>query len=280
MKVLLHNGAYGLGNMGDDAILDGILATLPPGIDPTVVAWDAAEVQSWFPGVKVVGWRDQPDDYDVWAMWGGGILNPPHLQSMMPQLRDAMSQGKRVWFRAVGQSGRNDEDYNFSVFTDIFRRCEMVTVRSPAGQRWFKNWCGMDVPLERDPAWDCREEEDHPAIPEGTTLFNARRATQPVVKLATRLKGKVLPLVVEEHKTCVAEQEKRIMDALGFPECVFEPNPRRFKAMLRHCGLLITGHKHAGLLANAVGTPVRFVNSGGWRDMLKDDWKLTAVAWQ
>jgi polysaccharide pyruvyl transferase WcaK-like protein len=75
-RVLLLGG-YGVRNVGDEAILDGLLNQLPPGVEPAVISRNPAETRRMH-GIRSIGVQQAPFELvrsDMLIVGGGGLFS-------------------------------------------------------------------------------------------------------------------------------------------------------------------------------------------------------------
>jgi len=262
MKLLLYNGGYGCGNFGDDAILDGVLSLVEREHEVVVASGNPEQTaQIW--GVKAIGFFDElPEDYDIWAIWGGLVVYKEHMDSLLPLVEKALAEGKRLWIRGIGVSA--DIPTNWSYVTKIFKQAEILTVRDFFSQQTLKEYTGLDAQLEIDPGRLCRKSVTYPIIPDkrtvGLNIRDSEDETSYTVAKTVKTLCEFLNIPLVGIAALVHSfgpwDEVKLLTKIGVKEIIYEPDPRRLKACLHQLGLLFSGHKHLALAASQEGVPV------------------------
>ena len=265
MKILLYNGAYGCGNFGDDAILDGVLSLVEKEYE-VIVASANPEQTSQIWGVNTVHFfGDLPEDYDIWAIWGGLVVYREHIDSLLPLVENALAKDKKLWIRGIGVSA--DIPTNWSYVTKIFKQAEILTVRDSFSQQTLKDYANLDAQLEVDPGRLCRKSNTYPIIADKRTVglnirdsgdIDSYAVAKTVKTLCEFLNIPLVGIVALVH-SFGHENEAKLLTEIGIEEIIYEPDPRRLKACLHQLSLLFSGHKHLALAAVQENVPVALI---------------------
>jgi len=230
-----------------------------------IVASANPEQTSQIWGVNTVHFfGDLPEDYDIWAIWGGLVVYREHIDSLLPLVKNALSKGKKLWVRAIGVSA--DMPTNWTLVTEVFGQAEILTVRDAFSQQTLKNYTGLDAQLEIDPARLCRKSETYHVMGEGTIGLNIRDdedetsyAVAKTVKMLCEFLNIPLVGIAALVHSFGPKNEMRLLTKLGLEEIIYEPDPRRLKACLHQLSLLFSGHKHLALAAVQENVPVALI---------------------
>jgi polysaccharide pyruvyl transferase CsaB len=155
------SGSYGGYNLGDEAILAGILRPLRVELDADVVVFsrDPEDTRRRH-GVAAVAARTMSRDesrevvrgLDLLILGGGGILFDEEVPAFLREVNLAHELGVPVVVYAVSAGPLRDPDQRTAV-RDALNRCAAVTVRDRPGQRLLQEiGVGQPVVLTADPA--------------------------------------------------------------------------------------------------------------------------------
>jgi len=132
MRVLLI-GAYGAGNLGDEAILQGMLQILEGrGIakdEIAVYSWSPEETRSLFdvPSIQRDDSKELPEDYDMLFVGGGGIFYAANVPLYFRRIFQYLMLRKPVEVYGVG----TDELYGTAPFLrEVLNKVDALSVRT------------------------------------------------------------------------------------------------------------------------------------------------------
>lgn len=235
-------GSYGGLNLGDEAILQCIVAQLRDSrpVEITVFSRDATDTERRHRVDRVVGTRDlsrqelasQIDGLDVLVIGGGGILFDAEARLYMREAALAHERGVPVVVYAVGAGPLVDPVAQAAV-RECLDAAAVVTVREPSARRVLED-AGVrrEIRVTADPALLLRPEP----LKGGPRPAELRSAKRPLVGMSVREPGVAAPDLKEDvYHQLLANAADYIVDRFG-AEVVFVPMER---------GLLDMQHSHA-----------------------------------
>ncbi|SEP30579.1 Polysaccharide pyruvyl transferase family protein WcaK [Halogranum amylolyticum] len=287
-------GGYGAGNLGDEAILRGLLSALPPTVTTlTVVSHDpeatVADHATEPPaGVDLRAVRPTPTRLlrhllavDAVVIGGGGIFSRymgPYATKLPLFALAALALGRPVHWTAVGVYDSTPERVVRPLVAAL-RRSDSVTVRDPASLDTLTRWGVSDVRLVDDPAtWlsaspahgrailaDAGVDPDRPVLaiaarrvadPAATDrLFDAYRA---VAETYADRGWQLVYLPFCRHPTEPVERDQRVCVALA-ARCSGTVLPVATASdlldVVAACDALVATRLHAMLFAHVAETP-------------------------
>jgi len=141
-KKILLIGAYGAGNLGDEAILQGMLMILEergiPKEDIAIWSWSPLETSSLF-GVKAIqrdDSKDLPEEYDKLVLGGGGVLYAANFPIIFRRLFQYLMLRKEVEVYGVG----TDELFGSAPFAkDLLNKVDSLSVRTLYDKQYLES---------------------------------------------------------------------------------------------------------------------------------------------
>jgi polysaccharide pyruvyl transferase CsaB len=163
-RVLVH-GFYGMGNVGDDAILEAsrLLFVRHAGVEPTILGWNAERVTT-DTGLRAYPWRSTTTlkgsmllaRSSAYLVGGGGVLKDfgrggkstliPNWLAPLSRAQDA-GIPTATWFVGVENIDREDSR---SEMRRVLNRCHAVSVRDRASGELLRS-LGVTVPVLTGP---------------------------------------------------------------------------------------------------------------------------------
>lgn len=133
-KKILMIGAYGAGNLGDDAILQGMLIVLEeergiPKEDITVYSYDPKETTRQFEvsAIQRDDTQDLPTEYDKLLVGGGGIIYGGNAPLYCHRLEEYLKLGKKVEVYGIGTDRLGESG---TIVKDVFNQVDPLSVRT------------------------------------------------------------------------------------------------------------------------------------------------------
>lgn len=168
-------GGYGVGNVGDEAILDGLLRDVSPAVDTlSVVTHDAGETETLHGGsvprsVSLRGLEPTParliralGDHGTVVVGGGGIFSRymgPYAGKVPYYALAALALGRSVHWSAVGVYPSTPARVAYPLRAAM-NRSGSVTVRDRASLRTLADLGVRDASLVPDPATRLRPDRE------------------------------------------------------------------------------------------------------------------------
>lgn len=199
------SGSYGGLNLGDEAILQGILEALRDMFDAevTVFSRDAADTLARHNVARAVPVREMSKDeirpeierLDLLILGGGGLLYDASVMKYLREVTIAHELGVRVFLWAVGVGPLHNESARQAV-REALQRFDVITVRDRRSQRLLDEiaW-GHEVQVTADPALLLE-----PAPPSAALLRREGLNRGPrLIGLSVREPGEAAPDLNIEH---------------------------------------------------------------------------------
>jgi polysaccharide pyruvyl transferase CsaB len=166
-------GSYGGRNLGDEAILDGLLTDLRerrPDARVRVFSRHPSHTGQAFPDVEVMGWEganrervaEALNGLDLLVLGGGGILYDTEARRYLRLVRAAQERGLPVFTYALGV-GPLTEEVDSRMVRETLAGCLEVTVRDEESKLALEEaGLGGEVTVTADPALLLRAEDFDP----------------------------------------------------------------------------------------------------------------------
>ncbi|GII24902.1 polysaccharide pyruvyl transferase family protein [Planosporangium mesophilum] len=179
-------GSYGGMNLGDEAILTGLLSDLRrrrPDARVLVFSRDPEHTRRAFPDVDTTGWEGMDREsrgqavrrVDLLVLGGGGILYDTEARRYLRFVAEAQECGVPVFAYALG-AGPLTEELDRGMARSILHRCVEITVRDEGSKLALED-AGVRCPVAvtADPALLLKPEEFNGDALEGEWLPDGRR---------------------------------------------------------------------------------------------------------
>ncbi len=235
-------GSYGGLNLGDEAILQSIIAQLREAarVELTIFSRNAEDTRSRHPVEKAVTTRRLSRDelrklverLDLLVVGGGGLLFDAEARTFLREAALAEELGVPVMVYAIGAGPLRDTTVQAAV-RDILNRAEVITVRENAARQVLEE-AGVrhEIQVTADPALLLRPEP----LPKQALMSETLDRDGPVVGMSVREPGAAAPDVSQDfYHQLLANAADYIVDRFG-AQVVFVPMER---------GVLDMQHSHA-----------------------------------
>ena len=199
------SGSYGGSNLGDEAILDGILQQLRESVpaEITVFSADAGDTRSRHAVERVVPVRDLSREemrpevaaLDLFILGGGGILYDAKALTYLREVAMAHELGVPVFVYAVSVGPLTNPEVRKAVQEGL-ERAAVVTVRDRGSQRLLEE-IGVNAPVQvtADPALLVRPD---PAVEE-SLVSEGLAPGQRLIGISVREPGEAAPNLNVAH---------------------------------------------------------------------------------
>lgn len=283
-------GAYGAGNLGDEAILQGMLLILEKrGIakkDITVITWSPEETTSFFgvPAILRDLEKELPTEHDKLILGGGGVIYRGSAANYVRRLKQYSAADKEVEVYGVGT---DNLDGVAPMVRDAFNDLDALSVRTP----WDKHHL-QTIGVTRDiELVDCPSLliPTPPQKEVMSMLSEHFDISKPLVgicikpwRIQTSFTSSFLkflaknfcphytfvPLVMCRHRSSPYEQDevslKALCERLGLMNQLEEWFMKRFtpsfmKGIVQSMNHIITNRKHPLIFAAQKGIPVTII---------------------
>lgn len=226
-------GSYGGLNLGDEAILQSIIAQLRASfpVDITVFSRNAADTERRHRVERAVATRDLSRDelvplidaLDVLVVGGGGILFDAEARMFLREAALAHELGVPLMAYAIGAGPLRDPAAQ-AVVRECLNRAAVITVREAAARRELEDaGVRQEIRVTADPSLLLQAEPlDDDTLP--AELADAQR---PLVGMSVREPGAAAPGLSEDvYHQLLANAADYMVDRFG-AEVIFVPMERR-----------------------------------------------------
>ncbi len=244
------SGSYGGINLGDEAILEGILDQIRKDLQAeiTVYTRDAEDTRQRHGVENAVLIRDltreeakeQIEGLDLLILGGGGILYDKDAESYLREVDLAHEYGVPVMVYAVSAGPLNDSKTREHV-RDSLNRAAIITVRDRQGKRLLEE-VGVEkqILVTADPALLLEPEE----LPDSALEREGLEGRHRLVGFSVREPGPAAPDIdVEHYHALLANAADFIVDRLE-ADIAFVPMERK-KMDVQHAHAVISQMQHA-----------------------------------
>jgi polysaccharide pyruvyl transferase CsaB len=235
-------GSYGGLNLGDEAILQSIVAQLRRDlpVEITVFSRDAEDTKRRHGVERAVPVRSlsraeigsELERLDLLVFGGGGILYDAEARTYLREVQIARDKGVPVMVYAVGAGPLNDPSVQ-AVVRDALEHVEAITVRERSAQQVLEN-AGVhrDIAVTADPALLIKPEP----VPRGVLKHEGLEGRRRLIGMSVREPGVAAPdLDPDLYHALLANAADYMVDRFD-AEVVFVPMER---------SVLDTQHSHA-----------------------------------
>lgn len=264
---MLIAGAYGYGNIGDEAVLDGILLTF--GKENVVVCSFSSKDTEKMHKVKAIKQNQFSTKYPT-LMLGGGTLASDIHENYFKWLLQYVKKGKRTIIYSIGC-----DYYKSYVITIAIKLADNVSVRAETDLEILKQkGITRHIEIVPDPSFVIPLEEiPNLTIKENTVGIGVTGiTTQYPERLLTLIREleknyNIIPVVSCIHKNSFRERDD-IMTKNLFETCgiKFESkyvklwHPRQLKWIISQLTHLYTMRKHPMMMALSTNVPVTIMS--------------------
>jgi polysaccharide pyruvyl transferase CsaB len=236
------SGSYGGLNLGDEAILQAMIAQLRAElpVEITVFTRDAEDTRRRHGVDRAIAARTLSREeimpeiarLDLFILGGGGILYDADARIYLRETALAQERGIPVMLYAIGAGPLTDNVAQNAV-RDCLNRCRMITVRERNARKVLEEaGVDQDVVVTADPALLLEPEP----LPEGTLEQEGVAVPHPVIGMSVREPGVAAPDIDERvYHTLLANAADFMVDRFD-ASIVFVPMER---------SVLDTQHSHA-----------------------------------
>ena len=257
MAKIIINGNFGFGNIGDEAILDGIIQNMDLNMHNVTIAtklpynfWP--DYQTCFP---ITSWNNTIEDFDVHLIANGGsFYNLP-----WKQIINAKAKNKKLMIYALGNETIdlvNNENIK-NVLYEYFKLFDVITVRSLKSKEIFDK-LGINSVLTMDPAmnlksekWDCPKKMIA-VCPRYPDLTSVNKAIQFIIQQIETFQDEVLLVPFGAFNTEKQPVDmflcKEIHDFLPKTTILYISDVRKLKYFINQSKLVITNGRYHSLL--------------------------------
>lgn len=233
------SGSYGGLNLGDEAILESIVAQIRSSFpaEITVFSRDAEDTQARHPVDRAIDIRSLTRDearaeieqLDVLVLGGGGILYDRDVEAYLREVSLAHETGVPVMVYAVS-AGPLEEPSSRDLVREHLERAAVVTVRDRQGQRLLEEiGIEQEIVVTADPALLMRPQP----LPDDALLREGLDPGSVLVGFSVREPGPAAPDIdVEHYHALLANAADFMVDRLD-ARVVFVPMERK-KMDLQH----------------------------------------------
>ncbi len=243
------SGSYGGLNLGDEAILQSIVAQLRAAVpcEITVFSRDAKDTAARHKVEKSIPVRDLSRDevrpevaeLDLFILGGGGILYDDAAAVYLREVELAQEHSVPVLVYAVSAGPLHDAAAR-TLVRDTLSRADAVTVRERRAQQLLEEVGLRDIEVTADPAF-LLEPEPLPAEALQREGLNQNRR---LIGLSVREPGSAAPDIDEAHyHALLANAADYMVDRLD-ADLVFVPMEPRQKDT-QHCHAVVSKMAHA-----------------------------------
>jgi len=236
------SGSYGGMNLGDEAILQSMIAQLRAElpVEITVFTRDAEDTHRRHGVERVIAARSLsreeilPDieRLDLFILGGGGILYDADVRTYLREAILAEDAGVPVMLYAIG-AGPLEEPATQAAVRDCLNRAEVITVRERHALKVLEE-AGVEreIVLTADPALVLTAEP----LPEGALAQEGMEGERPLVGMSVREPGAAAPDIDQDmYHALLANAADFVVDRYG-ADIVFVPMERSVRD---------TQHSHA-----------------------------------
>jgi polysaccharide pyruvyl transferase CsaB len=243
------SGSYGGMNLGDEAILQSMMAQLRAAVpcEITVFSRDAKDTAARHKVEKAVPVRDLSRDevrpevagLDLMILGGGGILYDESVAVYLREVQIAQEHDVPVLVYAVSAGPLQDATAR-ALVRDTLNRVDAVTVRERRARQLLEEIGVRDIEVTADPAF-LLEPEPLPADALQREGLNEHRR---LIGLSVREPGSAAPDIDQAHyHALLANAADYMVDRLD-ADLVFVPlEPRQKDA--QHCHAVVSKMAHA-----------------------------------
>jgi polysaccharide pyruvyl transferase CsaB len=243
------SGSYGGLNLGDEAILQSIVAQLRASIpcEITVFSRDATDTAARHKVERSIAVRDlsrdevRPDvaELDLLILGGGGILYDEAAGVYLREVELAYEHDVPVLVYAVSAGPLHDATAR-ALIRDTLSRVDAVTVRERRARQLLEEVGVRDIEVTADPAFLL---EPAP-LPDGTLQREGLNENRRLIGLSVREPGSAAPDIDETHyHALLANAADYMVDRLD-ADLVFVPMEPRQKDT-QHCHAVVSKMAHA-----------------------------------
>ena len=232
------SGSYGGFNLGDEAILRGIVGQLRaalPAAELTVFSRDPDDTLAHHHVDRAVPVREMSREesraevarLDFFVLGGGGLLYDDEVESYLREVALAGEAGVPVAIYAIS-AGPLEKGANRKLVAEHLNRAALVTVRDRQAQRLLEE-VGVERTIEvtADPALLLEPEELPEGALESEGLAEGSSDGRPLVGCSVREPGPAAPdIEVEHYHALLADAADYLIDRYD-AEVVFVPMERR-----------------------------------------------------
>jgi len=306
-------GQYGYGNMGDEAILQGILEKIPDK-KTTCVLSATPEETTELHDVKSVSINELSDHQYAAVVLGGGSYSPRAIEVPARICLDLKKTGATLTVQSIGVSRELAGQTDFGEFTssektlfrDLYTAADSFSVRSFKDKEKFSQVLGLDanILVERDPAYNIEyskalgeelldsfgfsRDERRCGISLGK--FGFRRGLLDYLQ-EYKDEYTFIPIPMCRHYYAAFENDplllKKYFKELGLysntvEKCInYKYTPSELKSVLTNMDYLITSRKHAMVLALGSGlNPKNIVLLGTLESGLAEYFDVKEIDWR
>lgn len=193
------SGSYGGMNLGDEAILQSIIAQLRRDLDVeiTVFSRDAEDTKRRHAVERVVPVRrlsraevvPEIERLDLFILGGGGILYDAEARLYLREVQIAREKGVPVFVYAIGAGPLNDPSVQSAV-REALEQAEVITVRERSAQQALES-AGLhhSVLVTADPALLLKPEP----LPRGMLRWEGLEGRRRIIGMSVREPGVAAP---------------------------------------------------------------------------------------
>jgi polysaccharide pyruvyl transferase CsaB len=243
------SGSYGGLNLGDEAILQSIVAQLRAAVpcEITVFSRDAKDTAARHKVEKSIPVRDLSRDevrpevaeLDLLILGGGGILYDDAAAVYLREVELAQEHSVPVLVYAVSAGPLHDAAAR-TLVRDTLSRVDAVTVRERRARQLLEEVGVRDIEVTADPAFLLEPEP----IPEDALQREGLNQNRRLIGLSVREPGSAAPDIDETHyHALLANAADYMVDRLD-ADLVFVPMEPRQKDT-QHCHAVVSKMAHA-----------------------------------
>ena len=243
------SGSYGGLNLGDEAILQSIMAQLRAAVpcEITVFSRDAKDTAARHKVEKSIPVRDLSRDevrpevaeLDLLILGGGGILYDEAAAIYLREVELAQEHSVPVLVYAVSAGPLHDAAAR-TLVRDTLSRVDAVTVRERRAQQLLEEVGVRDIEVTADPAFLLEPEP----LPEDALQREGLNKNRRLIGFSVREPGSAAPDIDETHyHALLANAADYMVDRLD-ADLVFVPMEPRQKDT-QHCHAVVSKMAHA-----------------------------------
>ncbi|WP_028296726.1 polysaccharide pyruvyl transferase family protein [Olivibacter sitiensis] len=227
------SGSYGGMNLGDEAILQSIIAQIRSSIkaEITVFSRVARDTKDRHDIEKVVDVRNlsineiKPEiaSLDVFILGGGGLLYDADVKFYLREVKIAQELGIPTMLYAIGAGPLNNAASQ-SLVADVLNHVDAITVRDVDSRHLLESLgVKAEITVTADPAFLIRPEP----LPEGTLIREQLTSDKPIVGMSVRELGVAAPdLDMQKYHMLLANAADFMVDRFN-ADIVFVPTERK-----------------------------------------------------